>query len=256
MKIMTLTDKHAVITGGGTGIGAAIATALAAEGARITVMGRRLKPLEATAAQLPEARGVRCDVTDIDNIAAAFERVRAGFGPVDILVNNAGAAATAPFHKLDVQHWRRMMAVNLDGVFNCTRAVFDEMRARGWGRIVNVASTAALKGYAYVSAYCAAKHGVLGLTRALAMEAAKSGITVNAVCPGYTDTDIVWAAVKNIAEKTGRSVEEAGAEFTRFNPQGRLIQPAEVADTVAWLCRPQSASITGQAIIVAGGEVM
>ena len=256
MKIMTLTDKHAVITGGGTGIGAAIATALAAEGARITVMGRRLKPLEATAAQLPEARGVRCDVTDIDNIAAAFEKVRAGFGPVDILVNNAGAAASAPFHKLDVQHWRRMMAVNLDGVFNCTRAVFDEMRARGWGRIVNVASTAALKGYAYVSAYCAAKHGVLGLTRALAMEAAKSGITVNAVCPGYTDTDIVRAAVENIVEKTGRSVEEAGAEFTRNNPQGRLIQPAEVADTVAWLCRPESASITGQAIIVAGGEVM
>ncbi len=256
MKIMKLTNTHAVITGGGTGIGAAIATALAAEGARITVMGRRLKPLEAMAAKLPEARGVRCDVTDIDNIAAAFERVRAGFGPVDILVNNAGAAASAPFHKLDVQHWRRMMAVNLDGVFNCTRAVFDEMRARGWGRIVNVASTAALKGYAYVSAYCAAKHGVLGLTRALAMEAAKSGITVNAVCPGYTDTDIIRAAVKNIVEKTGRSVEEAGAEFTRYNPQGRLIQPAEVADTVAWLCRPESASITGQAIIVAGGEVM
>ena len=256
MKVMELKDKHAVITGGGTGIGAAVAAALAAEGARITVMGRRLKPLDATAALLPEARAVRCDVTDGDAVAAAFKRAKDGFGPVDILVNNAGAAATAPFHKLDAQLWRRMMAVNLDGVFNCTRAVYNEMRKHGWGRIVNVASTAALKGYAYVSAYCAAKHGVLGLTRALALEAAKSGITVNAVCPGYTDTAILQNAVSNIVEKTGRSVEEARAEFTRSNPQGRLIQPAEAAAAVAWLCRPESASITGQAIVIAGGEVM
>ncbi|UCD81119.1 MAG: SDR family oxidoreductase [Desulfobacterales bacterium] len=256
MKIMKLTDKHAVITGGGTGIGAAVATALAAEGARITLMGRRLEPLETTAATLAEARSVRCDVTEIDNVASAFEQARSGFGPVDILINNAGAAATAPFHKLDVQLWRRMMAVNLDGVFNCTRAVFNEMRARDWGRIVNVASTAALKGYAYVSAYCAAKHGVLGLTRALAHEAAKSGITVNAVCPGYTDTDIFQDAVKNIVKKTGRSAEEAMAELTRNSPLGRLIQPAEVADAVVWLCRPESAAITGQAVVVAGGEVM
>jgi len=251
-----LRDKHAVVTGGGTGIGAAIATALAAAGARITVMGRRLEPLETAAATLNDASCVRCDVTDPDNVAAAFAQAQAGLGPVDILVNNAGAAATAPFHKMDTLLWRRMLAVNLDGVFNCTRAVYDQMRRRGWGRIVNVASTAALKGYAYVSAYCAAKHGVLGLTRALALEAAKSGVTVNAVCPGYTDTDIVREAVKNIVEKTGRSVEEAEAEFTRSNPQRRLIQPAEVADTVAWLCRPESGSITGQAIVVAGGEVM
>jgi len=253
---MKLKEKHAVITGGGTGIGAAIAAALAAEGARITVMGRRLKPLDTTAAALPAARSVRCDVTDSAGVAAAFDQARAYFGPVDILVNNAGAADSAPFHKLDALHWRRMLAVNLDGVFNCTRAVFDEMRGRGWGRIVNVASTAALKGYAYVSAYCAAKHGVLGLTRALALEAAQSGITVNAVCPGYTDTAIVRNAVQHIVAKTGRSIAEAEAEFTGSNPQGRLIQPAEVADTVAWLCRPESAAITGQAIIVAGGEVM
>jgi anthraniloyl-CoA monooxygenase len=195
-------------------------------------------------------------VTDPASIAVAFDKAQAALGLIDILVNNAGAAETAPFHKLDIQHWRRMMDVNLDGVFNCTRAVYEEMRGRGWGRIVNVASTAALKGYAYVSAYCAAKHGVLGLTRALALEAAPSGVTINAVCPGYTDTDIIKVAVKNIAEKTGCSAEEAVTELTRCNPMDRLIQPSEVADSVAWLCRPESASITGQAIVVAGGEVM
>ena len=256
METLKLADKHAVVTGGGTGIGAAIAAALATEGARVTVMGRRLEPLETTAATLQNARCVRCDVTDADNVEAAFQQAQAESGPIEILVNNAGAADTAPFHKMDIQHWRRMMAVNLDGVFNCTRAVYEEMRTRGWGRIVNVASTAAVKGYAYVSAYCAAKHGVLGLTRALALEAAKSGVTVNAVCPGYTDTDIVRDAVKNIAKKTGRSEDEALAELTSDNPQGRLIQPSEVADAVVWLCRPESASITGQAIVVAGGEVM
>lgn len=256
MAILELTDKHAVVTGGGTGIGAAIAEALAADGVRLTLMGRRLKPLEATAASLNKARSVRCDVTDGDRVADAFAQAQSEFGPIDILVNNAGAAATAPFHKMDRQHWRRMMAVNLDGVFNCTRAVFGQMRTRGWGRIVNVASTAAVKGYAYVSAYCAAKHGVLGLTRSLALEAARTGVTVNAVCPGYTDTAIVRDAVKNIVDKTGRSEEEALEQITHINPQGRLIQPAEVADTVVWLCRPKSASITGQAIVVAGGEAI
>jgi len=199
---------------------------------------------------------VCCDVTDSMNVANAFEQAQTEFGPVDILVNNAGAADTTPFHKMNSQHWRRMMAVNLDGVFNCTRAVYDGMRRCGWGRIVNVASTAAVKGYAYVSAYCAAKHGVLGLTRALALEAARTGVTVNAICPGYTDTDIVRQAVKNIVNKTGRSEEEAMAELTRDNPQRRLIKPSEVADAVVWLCRPESVSVTGQAIVVAGGEVM
>jgi NAD(P)-dependent dehydrogenase (short-subunit alcohol dehydrogenase family) len=252
---MNLSDKHAVVTGGGTGIGAAVAAALTADGARVTVMGRRLAPLEATAVSLPGARGVTCDVTDPASVAAAFERARSELGLIDILINNAGAAETAPFHKMDAAHWRRMMAVNLDGVFNCTRRVYEEMRTQGWGRIVNIASTAAVKGYAYVSAYCAAKHGVLGLTRALALEAAKSGVTVNAVCPGYTDTDIVRDAIKNIAQKTGRSADEALAQLTSDNPQGRLIQPAEVAGACVWLCRPESASITGQAIVVAVGEV-
>ncbi len=256
MERLKLKDKHAVITGGGTGIGAAIAAALAADGVRITLMGRRLEPLEATAASLPAARGATCDVTDPESVATAFERAQAELGLIDILINNAGAVRTAPFHKMDIAHWRRMMAVNLDGVFNCSRAVYEQMRSRGWGRIVNVASTAAVKGYAYVTAYCAAKHGVLGLTRALALEAAKSGVTVNAVCPGYTDTDIVRNAVKNIAQKTGRSEDEALVELTSGNPQGRLIKPSEVADAVVWLCRPESAAITGQAIAVAGGEAM
>jgi NAD(P)-dependent dehydrogenase (short-subunit alcohol dehydrogenase family) len=219
-------------------------------------LGRRLGPLETTAATLKDAQSVCCDVTDSGNVAAAFEQAQSEFGSIDIMVNNAGAADTAPFHKMNIEHWRRMMAVNLDGVFNCTRAVYDEMRKCGWGRIVNVASTAAVRGYAYVSAYCAAKHGVLGLTRALALEAARSGVTVNAVCPGYTDTDIVREAVSNIMKKTGRSREEALAELTQHNPQRRLVKPSEVADSVVWLCRPESASITGQAIVVAGGEVM
>jgi len=253
---MKLSDKHAVVTGGGTGIGAAIAAALAADGARVTLMGRRLAPLEATAATVKEARCVPCDVTDADQVRNAFQQVRSESGPIEILINNAGAADATPFHKMDLTHWRRMMAVNLDGVFNCTLSAYEEMRTQGWGRIVNIASTAAVKGYAYVSAYCAAKHGVLGLTRALALEAAKRGVTVNAVCPGYTDTDIIRDAVKNIVAKTGYSEDEALAELTSDNPQGRLIHPSEVADTVAWLCRPESTSITGQAIVVAGGEVM
>ena len=256
METLNLADKHAVITGGGTGIGAAIAAALAAAGARVTVMGRRLAPLETTAASLKNARCVPCDVTDADSVKVSFQQAQSESGPIEILVNNAGAADSTPFHKMDIQYWRGMLAVNLDGVFNCTLAVYEEMRTRGWGRIVNVASTAAVKGYAYVSAYCAAKHGVLGLTRALALEAALSGVTVNAVCPGYTDTDIVRDAVKNIVQKTGRSEDEALAQLTSDNPQGRLIRPSEVADAVVWLCGQESASITGQAIVVAGGEVM
>jgi len=255
MKKMTLKGRHAVVTGGGSGIGAAIADALAADGTRVTLIGRRPEPLEATAATLKDVRWVRCDVTDAANVKIAFQQAQAESGPVAILVNNAGAAEAAPFHKMDSEHWRRVMAVNLDGVFNCTRAVYSKMRTRGSGRIVNVASTAGVKGYAYVTAYCAAKHGVLGLTRALALEAAKSGVTVNAVCPGYTDTDMVRDAVKNIARKTGCSEDEALVELTSANPLGRLIKPGEVADAVVWLCRPQSAAITGQAIVVAGGEV-
>ena len=201
-------------------------------------------------------QAVCCDVTDGDSVNAAFSAAAATFGPVNILVNCAGAAPTAPFHKLSAQDWRQVMALNLDGVFNCTQAALGGMLEQRWGRIVNIASTAAQKGYAYVSAYCAAKHGVLGLTRALALETAKKGITVNAVCPGYTDTDMIREGIRNIVEKTGRSEEQALEQFTATNPQGRLIQPAEVAHTVLWLCGDSSQSITGQALSVSGGEVM
>jgi NAD(P)-dependent dehydrogenase (short-subunit alcohol dehydrogenase family) len=251
-----MSERHVLITGGGTGIGAAIAQALSDQGAKLTLVGRKLPPLQTVANNLPQAQAIICDVTDPASVATAFEQAAATFGPIEILVNNAGAAPTAPFHKLTATDWREVMAVNLDGVFNCTSAVINEMRAVGWGRIVNVASTASLQGYAYVSAYSAAKHGVLGLTRSLALETATKGITVNAVCPGYTDTDIVRNSVAQIMEKTGRNETEALKSFTDSNPQGRLIQPEEVAATVQWLCSEHARSVTGQAISVSGGEVM
>jgi NAD(P)-dependent dehydrogenase (short-subunit alcohol dehydrogenase family) len=252
-----LAGQHAIVTGGGRGIGAAIAAALAGHGARLTLMGR-------DAGRLAEAAGrlgvptftTRVDVTDSVSVDAAFAAAADAHGPADILVNNAGAAESAPFAKLDRAHWDRMIAVNLTSVYTTTRAVLAGMVERRSGRVVNVASIAGVRGYAYVAAYCAAKHGVIGLTRALALETARTGVTVNAVCPGYTDTDMVAGAITTIRTKTGRSETEALAELTRFNPQGRLVRPEEVAGAVAWLCLPGSESITGQAILVAGGEVM
>ena len=191
-----------------------------------------------------------------ESVKKAFDSARARFGEIAILVNNAGQAASAPFLKTDPALWRRMMAVNLDGTFHCTQAALAGMLAAGWGRIINIASTAGLTGYGYVTAYCAAKHGVVGLTRALAVEIATKGVTVNAVCPGFTDTDIVKEAVANIVAKTGRTAEQAQAELASRNPQKRLVRPEEVANAVAWLCLPGSEAITGQAIAVAGGELM
>jgi NAD(P)-dependent dehydrogenase (short-subunit alcohol dehydrogenase family) len=250
-----LAGRHAVVTGGGTGIGAAIAAALAAEGARLTLMGRRPEPLQATAAALPEARALPCDVTDEEAVAAAFADAAARGGPVTLLVNNAGAAESAPLPRTSLALFRRMLDVNLTGAFLCSRAALPGMIEAGFGRIVNVASTAGLRGYPYVAAYCAAKHGLVGLTRALALELARRPVTVNAVCPGYTETALVEGALDTIAGKTGRSRDEAKAELVRGNPQGRLVQPEEVAAAVAFLCRPENASITGQALAVAGGEV-
>lgn len=246
-------QRHAVITGGGSGIGAAVVRQLLDRGLRVTLMGRSLERLRAQQQVLGPEVGIQaCDVGDEASVAAAFAAV----GAVDILVNNAGQVETAPLARTSLESWQRLLNVNLTGTFLCSRVVLPGMSERGFGRIVNVASTAALKGYAYVAAYCAAKHGVLGLTRALALETVKKGITVNAVCPGYTETEIVAQAVQTIMAKTGRTAEAARAELAAANPQGRLIQPEEVAATVAWLVGEGSASITGQAIAVAGGEVM
>jgi NAD(P)-dependent dehydrogenase (short-subunit alcohol dehydrogenase family) len=252
-----LTGQHAIITGGGTGIGAAVALELGRLGARLTLIARREDRLAQTAALVTKHSGAAClyqsaDVTDAEATAGAF----AAAGPAEILVNNAGAAESAPFLKTDTALLERMMAINCHAAFRCAQAVLPAMLAARRGRIVNVASTAGVTGYAYVTAYCAAKHALIGMTRALARELAKTGITVNAVCPGYTDTDLVARAVDTIVAKTGRAVEAARAELATSNPLGRLVQPEEVAAAVGFLCLPSAAAMTGQAIIVAGGELM
>ncbi len=250
-----LAGRVAAVTGAARGIGAAIADTLARLGADIVLLGRHAETLQSAADALAARHGRRatpfaCDVADAASVAAAFAQA----GPVSIMVNNAGAARSAPFHRTDDALWREMLDVNLWGAIHCTRAVLPAMLEAGHGRIVNIASTAGITGFAYVTAYCAAKHALVGLTRALAIETAKKGVTVNAVCPGYTDTDVVRETVANIAAKTGRSEEDARAQLAAHNPQGRLIAPAEVAETVAWLCLDSSGSVTGQSIAVAGGS--
>lgn len=250
-----LTGKHALITGGGTGVGAAIARRLADEGAVVTLVGRRLAPLEAVASRISGAATVQADVTEEDSVAAMFEAARAIHGPVGILVANAGAAESAAVKDTSLARWQRMLSVNLTGAFLCARGALEDMQIAGEGRIVFVSSTAGLKGYPYVAAYCAAKHGVVGLTRSMASELARTGITVNAVCPGFTETPLLEDSIAKIVEKTGRSEAEARQSLLASNPQGRFVQPDEVAGSVAWLCESGSGSVTGQAISISGGEV-
>lgn len=250
-------QRHALVTGGGSGIGAAVALALVDAGMNVTVLGRRAEALEAVVQRHPtQLHAVTANIADADQVAAAFARARERFGKVSILVNNAGQAESAPFLKTDAKLWQQMLEVNLTGTWLCTQAALPDMLEAKWGRVVNVASTAGLVGYAYVSAYCAAKHGVIGLTRALALEVARKGVTVNAVCPGYTETEILRNSIANVMAKTGRSEEEARTEFAQGNPQGRIVQPEEVADTVRWLCGEGATSVHGQSIAVCGGEVM
>ncbi len=256
-----LRGRHAIVTGGARGIGAAIASELARLGAKVTVMGRSVDALRRHAAMLSEqfeteADGVHCDVGDPLSITEAFARARETFGEAYALVNNAGQAEGAQFIETSPELWDEMITVNLTGTYLCTRQVLPAMVAEGDGRIINIASTAGLRGYSRMAAYCAAKHGIIGLTRALAIEMAKRGVTVNAVCPAYTDTDMAKHAVDNLAAARGITPAEALQMLTRSNPLGRLVQPAEVASAVAWLCSPGASAMTGQAIAVAGGEVM
>ena len=249
--------RHVLVTGASRGIGWAIAGRFAAHGARLSLAGRDTTLLDQRRAALggPHA-AFTADLTDPAAAATMVQQAVAAHGPVDILINNAGFGASQAFAKMTAEHWDRMLAVNLSSVFHVTRATVDSMLPRQRGRIINIASTAGLTGYAYVAAYVAAKHGVVGLTRALAREFATQGITVNAVCPGYVDTEMTATTIDTIVKKTGRSADEARAELAKSNPQGRLIQPQEVADAVLWLAGDAAASVTGQAIAIAGGEVM
>jgi NAD(P)-dependent dehydrogenase (short-subunit alcohol dehydrogenase family) len=253
-----LDGRHAIVTGGAGAIGFAIAKQLVEHGARVTVTGRTAARLENAVAKLGgrrHARAEAADVADEQAVNAAFERAAAEFGPVGVLVNSAGIAESAPFAKTDTALWERHIATNLTGPFYCCKAVVPGMRRADFGRIVTVASVAGLRGAPYITAYCASKHGVIGLTRALALELASTGITVNAVCPGYVDTPMTDATIQNIVDKTGMSAGDARARLIESNPQGRLLRPEEVAGAVIGLCLPGSESVTGQSIVISGDEV-
>jgi 3-hydroxybutyrate dehydrogenase len=259
---LRLKDKIAFITGGGRGIGRAVAFAFACEGARVCVAARTDAEVSRVAAEIIQECGVEavsfaCDVSQSKSVARTFAMLEEKFGRgADILVNNAGIAESAPLLKTTDELWQRLLSVNLSGTFYCTRAALPAMLARGWGRVINIASIAGKTGAPYVAAYAASKHGVLGLTRSVALETATKGITVNAICPGYVETEMAAHAISNITAKTGKTVEEARQILERMSPQNRLVTPEEVAALALLLASDEGRGITGQAINVDGGSVL
>ena len=247
--------KHVLISGGGTGVGSAIARSFADAGANVTIIGRSEQPLLEVAGQLPNTRALCADVTDRESIERMLEKARAEHGPVNVTIANAGAVESTPFKRMTSEQWQQSLAVNLTGTFNLFQSTLDEMTEAGWGRLISIASTAGLKGYPYVSGYCAAKHGVIGLVKALALETAKKGITVNALCPGFVETPMLERSIENIMQKTAMSREQARSALSKDNPMGGFIQPEEVAQTALYLCTQGATSINGQAIAINGGEI-
>ena len=252
MQGKSLEGRHALITGGGTGIGAASAAALAGAGARLSLLGRRLEPLQQTAGRTGGAV-IQCDVSDSARIAQAFDEARAANGPIDLLVVNAGIAESAPFHKMSRESWDRILAVNLTGAFECAQAAIADLLESESGRLVFIASVASLRGVPYAAHYAASKHGLLGLTRSLAAEYAKTNLTVNAVCPGYVDTPMTDQSVARVSQITGRSADDARSAITNMNASGRLVDPEAIANIVLMLCLPLSRDINGAAITIDGG---
>lgn len=250
-----LENRHALVTGGGTGLGAAISVALADAGAKVTIVGRRRDPLEALAARHSGIRAATADVTSELSIASVFGEAIANNGPLSIVVANAGIAESAPFSRTSLEAFDRMIAVNLTGVFLTLREGARAMAGSKWGRLVVIASLAGLRGYSYVAPYCAAKHGAVGLMRSLAMEFSETGITVNAVCPGYAATPMLEQSVALIVTKTGRSAADARKKLAGINPSGRLVEPGEVAEAVLKLCSPAADGVTGKAIQIPEGAV-
>lgn len=248
---MSISGKKVLITGGGTGVGADMALAFAEKGANVFISGRTKASLDKVAAKHKSIQAVVTDVTDENSVKALFDQI----GPMDIVVANAGAAESAPIVKTDLDSWNRMIAVNLTGVFLTLKEGLVRMQGKDWGRLISVASTAGLKGYAYVAPYAAAKHGVVGLTKSMALEVAKKGITVNAICPGFLNTKMTDRSIETIVEKTGMKEDDARATIAKNNPQGRLIEPSEVSATALWLCGEGSDGINGQAISISGGEI-
>ncbi len=247
---MNLHEKHILITGGGTGLGAYMAVEFAQQGATVVICGRALEPLTKTAQRHKNISAQSLDVTDETAVTDFFATQK----PFDIVIANAGSSASAAFKKTDMQLWRNMLDINLTGVYLTFREALKKMDKK-WGRLIAVSSTAGLKGYSYVSAYVAAKHGVIGLIRALSLELAHTGITANAICPGFLDTEMTQRSIDNIMAQTMRSQEDTLAELVKFNPQKKLITPAEVTSSILWLCDENAAAINGQAISISGGEI-